>query len=166
MPKTLTCGSSCASGGSPSWTVGTNSATSVAGCQGDTCIVISAYSNYFSISPTGSTLTINSVSRSIPFNMETRWTCQCGGPQNTDTVCGELQIYGQSLFSPIVNYIAAFLFLTQHFSCTVDIIKLFTFNSVSVMVFKITSFSLYFHELFRYHQLINGLNSSDYIGDQ
>ena len=64
------------------------------------------------------------------------------------------------------NYIATFLFLTQHFSCTVDIVKLFTFNSVSVVLFKITSFYLYFHELFRYHLLINGLNSSDYTGDQ
>ena len=95
---TLTCGSSCASGESLSWRadIDTVSAT-VAQCQGNACGVFPAYSNYFSISPTGSTLTINSVSRSVPFNTETRWTCQCGGAQNT--VCGRLQVYGQLLFA-------------------------------------------------------------------
>ena len=96
VSTTLTCRSSCASGESPSWEAQTgSSAVSVAACQGVTCLEFPAYSSYFSISPTGSTLTINSVSRSDPFNMETRWTCQCGGAQNTDTVCEKLQVYGQ-----------------------------------------------------------------------
>ena len=92
---TLTCRISCASGGSLSWRadIDTVSAT-VAECLDNACGVLPAYSNNFSISPTGSTLTINSVSRSDPFNMETRWTCRCGGAQITDTVCGKLQVYG------------------------------------------------------------------------
>ena len=98
---TLACGSICSSGESPSWTAGTPSGTHVAACQGNTCLVLPAYSSYLTISPTGSTLTINSVSRSDPFNMETRWTCRCGGSQNTDTVCQGLQVYGQLLFSPL-----------------------------------------------------------------
>ena len=92
---TLTCRSSCASGESLSWRADIDTTTSlVAPCQDNLCGVLPAYSNYFSISPTGSTLTINSVSRSDPFNMETRWTCQCGGAQYRDTVCEKLQVYG------------------------------------------------------------------------
>ena len=103
---TLTCGSSCASGGSLSWRadIDTVSAT-VAVCQDNACRVLPAYSSYFSISPIGSTLTINRVSRSDPFNMETRWTCQCGRAQNTDTVCGKLQVYGQYFFLPDYIYL-------------------------------------------------------------
>ena len=93
---TLTCGNSCTSGGSLSWRADIDTVIStLALCQGNACGVLPAYSNYFSISPTGSALTINNVSRFDPFNMETRWTCQCGGEQNIDTVCGELQVYGQ-----------------------------------------------------------------------
>ena len=97
VSTTLTCEISCASDDSLSWKAGIDTQIStVAGCEGDDCEVLPDFSGYFSISisPTGSTLTFNSVSRSDPFNMETRWwTCQCGGSQNT--VCGKLQVYGQ-----------------------------------------------------------------------
>ena len=93
---TLTCRSSCASDESLIWSADIDTVTStVATCQDNVCGVFPAYSNYLTISNLGSTLTINSVSRSDPFNMETRWTCVCGRAQNTDTVCGKLQVYGQ-----------------------------------------------------------------------
>ena len=47
------------------------------------------------LSSTGSSiLTINSVSRTDPFNMEVKWTCQ---PCNGDliTVCDKLEVYGE-----------------------------------------------------------------------
>ena len=99
---TLTCGSSCASNETLTWYADIHTTTvTVATCQGDVCEVTPAYSNNFSISPNSSTLTINSVSRSDPFNMETRWTCQCDEGPNTNvyTVCQELQIYGQLVSS-------------------------------------------------------------------
>ena len=47
------------------------------------------------LSSTGSSiLTINSVSKTDPFNMEVKWTCQ---PCNGDliTVCDKLEVYGE-----------------------------------------------------------------------
>ena len=41
-----------------------------------------------------STLTINSVSRTDPFNMEVKWTCEpCTG--SSITVCDKLEVYGE-----------------------------------------------------------------------
>ena len=98
VSTTLTCGISCGPGGTLYWyPVIYKNARIVARCQDDHCEVLPIYSNYFTINPTGSTLTINSVSRSDPLNMETWWRCACSG---VDTVCGRLQVYGQFLFSP------------------------------------------------------------------
>ncbi|GFS19596.1 collagen alpha-5(VI) chain [Elysia marginata] len=45
-----------------------------------------------SISTTNSTLTINAVSRSSPFNMETKWTCAVCGSRDV-LECDKLQVY-------------------------------------------------------------------------
>ena len=95
VSTTLTCGISCSPGATLRWSARYHT---VAGCQYDLCEVYPRYSNYFTISPNGSTLTINSVTRFNPFNMGTWWGCECNGGQVT--VCGKLQVYGQFLFSP------------------------------------------------------------------
>ena len=41
-----------------------------------------------------STLTINSVSRTDPFDMEVKWTCEIC-PSGTTTVCDKLEVYGE-----------------------------------------------------------------------
>ena len=117
VSTTLTCGIDCASDKLPIWTAEIDTVTStVAGCQGNVCAVLPGYSTYFSISPTGSPLTINRVSRYDPFNMETTWTCQCGGPQNTNTVCGKLQVYGQLNYFFFISMFAEIKEIHLHIS--------------------------------------------------
>ncbi|GFO27299.1 hypothetical protein PoB_005380400 [Plakobranchus ocellatus] len=69
---------------------------SVNGCGGG---YSSRYGFSATISPSGSTLTISDVSRTVPFNMETRWTCwPCADASSEVTVCDKLEVYGELLF--------------------------------------------------------------------
>ncbi|GFO01539.1 hypothetical protein PoB_002804400 [Plakobranchus ocellatus] len=48
----------------------------------------------------GSTLTIPNVSRTDPFNMETRWTCRpCTNKTREVVACDYLEVYGESSLS-------------------------------------------------------------------
>ena len=70
----------------------------VAMCSSKGCV-----SPYSSISATlSSTLTISSVSRADPFNMEDEWTClPCHGEEIS--VCDELEIYGAFTYCSFFN---------------------------------------------------------------
>ena len=59
------------------------------------CGVRSDFSATATISSAGSSkLTINNVSRTDPFNMEVKWTCEtCVG--DSITVCDKLEVYGE-----------------------------------------------------------------------
>ena len=60
-----------------------------------------------------STLTISSVSRTDPFNMEVKWTCRsCFG--DLRTVCNKLEVYGESKHCThfcICLYLCGFFYL-------------------------------------------------------
>ncbi|GFN98435.1 protein amalgam [Plakobranchus ocellatus] len=74
-----------------------NKPTPVIECNSNRCG--GGYSRYgFSatINNSGSTLTITNVSRTDPFNMETRWTCRlCGFTSGEFIVCDKLEIYSK-----------------------------------------------------------------------
>ncbi|GFN84770.1 cell adhesion molecule [Plakobranchus ocellatus] len=54
----------------------------------------SRYGFSATINTSGSTLTITNVSRTDPFNMETRWTCfPCGSVKREVTACDKLEVY-------------------------------------------------------------------------
>ncbi|GFO46653.1 hypothetical protein PoB_007315800 [Plakobranchus ocellatus] len=58
------------------------------------------YSSHYGLSATinnsGSTLTITNVSRTVPFNMETRWSCRpCGSASREVTACDKLEVYAK-----------------------------------------------------------------------
>ena len=96
-----------------------------------------------------STLTINSVSRTDPFNMEVKWTCRsCFG--DLGTVCNKLEVYGESKHCTnfcICLYLCGFffyLFIPEIFCVAVkrlytswvsDILVLHNFFSKAVMLF-------------------------------
>ncbi|GFO08863.1 hemicentin-1 [Plakobranchus ocellatus] len=75
-----------------------NKATPVIECNSNRCG--GGYSLGYGFSATitnsGSTLTITNVSRTDPFNMETRWTCGlCGFTSREVTVCDKLGVYAK-----------------------------------------------------------------------
>ncbi|GFR61729.1 hypothetical protein ElyMa_001854900, partial [Elysia marginata] len=74
------------------WRAEDTGSSDVALCTSNSCGGL--YFSYFptTISSTRSTLTISSVSRVTPFNMETKWTCiPCS--RGFRTVCDKLQVY-------------------------------------------------------------------------
>ncbi|GFR57916.1 hypothetical protein ElyMa_001756000 [Elysia marginata] len=74
------------------WQAEETGSTELVSCNSNVCGGI--YSSYFptTISSTRSTLTISSVSRVTPFNMETKWSCsECS--RGYRTVCDKLQVY-------------------------------------------------------------------------
>ncbi|GFN93546.1 kin of irre-like protein 1, partial [Plakobranchus ocellatus] len=63
------------------------------GCGGD---YSSRYGFYATISNSGLILTISNVSRTVPFNMETRWICTpCTGSSTEVTACSQLEVYAK-----------------------------------------------------------------------
>ncbi|GFN93544.1 hypothetical protein PoB_002005000 [Plakobranchus ocellatus] len=73
-----------------------NKPASVIECNSNRCG--GGYSSVYGFSATittsGSTLTIFNVSRTDPFNMETRWTCRpCTGSGTEVTACSRLEVY-------------------------------------------------------------------------
>ncbi|GFO46642.1 hypothetical protein PoB_007314700 [Plakobranchus ocellatus] len=73
-----------------------NKPTPVIGCSSNKCG--GGYSSRYGFSATinssGSTLTITNVSRTVPFNMETRWTCApCSITSREVTACDKLEVY-------------------------------------------------------------------------
>ncbi|GFN91924.1 hypothetical protein PoB_001843000 [Plakobranchus ocellatus] len=98
---TLTCtvnpaALACPSSTTLEWRV--NKPTSIIGCYSFGCG--GGYSSRYGFSATinnsSSTLTITNVSRTDPFNMETRWTCRpCGDSSRQITVCDKLEVYAK-----------------------------------------------------------------------
>ena len=95
-PTTLTCKfhrARCSSLDPLIWLAGRSAAVR---CIGSTCESSYGASVSGSVSSTRSKLTLSNVSRSEPFSMETRWTCEpCRG--RSLTVCGKMQIYSTCL---------------------------------------------------------------------
>ena len=56
-----------------------------------------------------STLTINSVSRTDPFDMEVKWTCEIC-PSGTTTVCDKLEVYGDFTYCTYFLHIQSLSF--------------------------------------------------------
>ncbi|GFO08831.1 hypothetical protein PoB_003533600 [Plakobranchus ocellatus] len=75
-----------------------NKPTSVIACNSNRCG--GGYSSRYGfsaiISTSSSTLTIYNVSRTDPFNMETRWTCRpCTADRKAVTACNKLEVYAK-----------------------------------------------------------------------
>ncbi|GFN84767.1 vascular cell adhesion protein 1 [Plakobranchus ocellatus] len=97
---TLTCTVNTAALVCPStlleWRV--NKLTPIIECNSNRCG--GGYSSVYGFSATinnsGSTLTISNVSRTDPFNMETRWVCApCGDSSRQITTCDKLEVYAK-----------------------------------------------------------------------
>ncbi|GFO35202.1 hypothetical protein PoB_006170700, partial [Plakobranchus ocellatus] len=75
-----------------------NKPTEVITCTSNICGggYSSRYGFNATINNSGSTLTITNVSRTVPFNMETRWACwPCGNNDREVTACDKLEVYAK-----------------------------------------------------------------------